>query len=74
MLLYPMIDDRSTNWTDVPKDQVTWNVTNNVLAWHLYLKGLRTRKNMTFRPMACLLGPLICLECRRWRDLSKPRY
>jgi acetyl esterase/lipase len=44
MPLYPMIDDRSANWTVVPKDQVTWNVTNNVLAWHLYLKGLRAQK------------------------------
>ncbi len=44
MPLYPMMDDRSVNWAKIDKNLLTWNVTNNVLAWHLYLKDVRAMK------------------------------
>ncbi|MEO3413105.1 alpha/beta hydrolase [Roseovarius sp. CAU 1744] len=44
MPLYPMIDDRSSNWPQLDKKLLTWNVTNSVLSWHLYLKDIRARK------------------------------
>lgn len=46
MPLYPMIDDRSINWSKIPANLLTWNVTNNVLAWHLYLKEVRAEKRV----------------------------
>ena len=39
-----MIDDRSSNWPQIDKKLLTWNVTNSVLSWHLYLKDIRARK------------------------------
>ena len=44
MPLYPMIDDRASNWTQLPKDKITWSREHGVLVWHLLLRDIRSRK------------------------------
>lgn len=44
MPLYPMIDDRASNWTTLPKNKITWTREHGVLAWHLLLRELRSQK------------------------------
>lgn len=44
MPLYPMIDDRASNWTTLPANKITWSRQHGVLAWHLLLKDLRAEK------------------------------
>ncbi|WP_422049778.1 alpha/beta hydrolase [Shimia sp.] len=44
MPLYPMVDDRSKNWSALPKDKITWTKEHGVMAWHLLLRGLRAEK------------------------------
>jgi acetyl esterase/lipase len=44
MPLYPMVDDRSKNWTEVPKNKVTWSKEHGVMAWHLLLRSIRAEK------------------------------
>ena len=44
MPLYPMIDDRASNWTTLPRDKITWSREHGVLAWHLLLREIRSQK------------------------------
>ena len=44
MPLYPMIDDRASNWADLPAHKITWSRQHGVLAWHLLLKSVRAEK------------------------------
>lgn len=44
MPLYPMIDDRSNYWADLPANKITWSKQHGILAWHLLLKDVRTEK------------------------------
>lgn len=44
LLMYPMIEDRTNRWTDVPKNKVTWSKNHGVLAWHLLLRDIRSQK------------------------------
>lgn len=44
MPLYPMIDDRASNWTQLPRNKITWSREHGVLAWHLLLRDIRSRK------------------------------
>ncbi|WP_170756537.1 alpha/beta hydrolase [Ruegeria lacuscaerulensis] len=44
MPFYPMIDDRASNWTKLPRNKITWTREHGVLAWHLLLRELRSRK------------------------------
>lgn len=44
MPLYPMIEDRSTRWSALAADKITWSKSHGVLAWHLLLQGQRRQK------------------------------
>ncbi|MCT4554566.1 MAG: alpha/beta hydrolase [Pelagimonas sp.] len=44
MPLYPMVDDRAKNWTDLPGHLTTWKKEHGVLAWHLLLRSVRGQK------------------------------
>lgn len=52
MPFYPMIDDRASNWTKLPKNKITWTREHGVLAWHLLLRELRTQKRYDISPYA----------------------
>lgn len=40
--LYPMIDDRPENWTDVGPGRALWTQKANALGWSLLLDGIQT--------------------------------
>lgn len=44
MPLYPMVDDRATNWSELPANKITWTARHGVLAWHLLLRSVRAQK------------------------------
>lgn len=52
MPLYPMIDDRTSNWKTLPKNKITWTREHGVLAWHLLLRELRSQKRYDIPPYA----------------------